>query len=258
MTLYGVAEDLGASKDALWQTVVLLWQANKPEFLGGNLHGLRTGTYLAVPANLAGEVTTMTRAEAQRIVAEQWDAWQALRQTAGGRQQIPPPEKEPVVLARKPSPPKPETTPSPAVAPVAEGPPPPAAIALPAGNPLPVAGGADVRALLQRAEELLAQRTSQTSGVGDMLAFVKTAELQTALQGLEERIMQRLQEALKPVADAQRELSSFSRSAAALDKQTLLEQWLPTNSIAYVLMVENALLLLLAGGMLWRWYRSRA
>lgn len=258
MTLYGVAEDLGVSKDALWQTVVLLWQANKPEFLGGNLHGLRTGTYLAVPANLAGEVTTMTRAEAQRIVAEQWDAWQALRQTAGGRQQITPPEKEPVVLARKPSPPKPETTPSPAVAPVAEGPPPPAAIALPAGNPLPVAGGADVRALLQRAEELLAQRTSQTSGVGDMLAFVKTAELQTALQGLEERIMQRLQEALKPVADAQRELSSFSRSAAALDKQTLLEQWLPTNSIAYVLMVENALLLLLAGGMLWRWYRSRA
>ena len=91
-----------------------------------------------------------------------------------------------------------------------------------------------------------------------MLAFVKTTELQTALQGLEERIMQRLQDSLKPVVDTQREFSSRSQSSSSLDKQTLLEQWLPTGSILYVLMVENALLLLLAGGMLWRWYRSRA
>jgi hypothetical protein len=121
-----------------------------------------------------------------------------------------------------------------------------------------VAGGADVRVLLQGAEELLAQRTSQTSGAGDMLAFVKTSELQTAIQGLEDRIMQRLQESLKPAADTQRALSSRSQPSTSLDQPTLREQWLPTSSISYVLMVQNALLLLLAGGLLWRWYRSRA
>jgi hypothetical protein len=37
----------------------------------------------------------------------------------------------------------------------------------------------------------------------------------------------------------------------------MLEQWLPASSMVYVLAVENALLLLLVGSLVWRWYRSR-
>jgi hypothetical protein len=44
----------------------------------------------------------------------------------------------------------------------------------------------------------------------------------------------------------------------AASGSAVLEKWLPTNSMIYVLAAETALLLLLAIGILWRWYRSRA
>ena len=87
------------------------------------------------------------------------------------------------------------------------------------------------------------------------MAFVNATELQTALQGLEERLTQRLQESMRQVTESQKAVLVARQLPAT--QQTMLEQFIPANSMVYVLLVENALLILLAGGLLWRWLRSR-
>ena len=92
MPLYNIAQTLGVPTETLWQTIVLIWQANKAQFAGGNMHGLQSGTYLVIPPTLAGDIATLSKAEAQRMVAEQWEVWQ--ERTIGGRQQGAPPRQE--------------------------------------------------------------------------------------------------------------------------------------------------------------------
>ena len=63
-TLYSVVEKIGVPKDMFWQAIVLLWQANKQEFAGGNLHGLRTGIFLTIPSDFADSLATLGGTEA--------------------------------------------------------------------------------------------------------------------------------------------------------------------------------------------------
>jgi hypothetical protein len=230
---------------------VLLWQANKQEFFGGNMHGLRSGTYLTVPPHLADGMAVLSKADAQRLVAEQWEAWQTLRRTPGGQQQVEPAEKEAVVLAKEPLP-LPENPPPPA-----EAKPPQPAAAGPQTRNASAAMAPDMRFLLQRMEELLTQRFAQTDSQGGAVTFVSTTELQGALHVLEERLLQRVQESLQPFTEMQQDTVVLKRFASRGEQPTLLEQWLSSSSIVYILIVQNALLLLLAAGILWRWYRSR-
>src|SRR5262249_16437891 len=74
-TLYSIAKALQVPNEKLWQAVVALWRSNKGQFYAGNLHGLQVGTFLQVPSDLAESIATMRTAEAQEIVANQWEEW---------------------------------------------------------------------------------------------------------------------------------------------------------------------------------------
>jgi Tfp pilus assembly protein FimV len=286
-TLFGIMKELGIPKATIWQTIVFIWKANNPQFSAGNLHGLRSGVYLTVPSNLATSIATMSRKEAQGVIAQQWDAWQALRRAVSGRQRIVPVQQETAVLAEtsgtltlKPLPPV-EETPAisekekdpavsekekdpavsekekePAVSEKEKEPAAASTMVIPAEQAIPTTRVAELQSVLQGLEQLLAQQLPQIGETERVSTFVKATELQTALQGLEERLIQRLQEALQQAKAAQQ--TAPSTSPPITEEPTLLEQLLPTNSMVYVLAVENALLLLLVIGILWRWLRSSA
>jgi hypothetical protein len=287
-TMYGVVEEMGVPKDLLWQAIVLVWQANKPEFSGGNLHGLRAGISLTLPSEFADNLATLGRTEAQRIIAEEWEKWQALRQAASGQQ--------PMVLSREEAagPPRKvaespdqEPTASEKALALTEQPAAPAesfstasdkaltagadisavprgkvtsspAVVLSGRKPARAAETAELRSVLQGIEELLARRLPQAGGASDVTSFVSTAELQTALQGLEERLVQRLHESIEQVSVQPKPSPRVNSASLQIDGSPFLTQWLPTDSMVYVLAVENALLLLLVIGIVWRWYRRRA
>jgi Tfp pilus assembly protein FimV len=294
-TLYSIAEELGVPKDLLWQAIVLVWQANKHEFLSGNLHGLRQGMSLTIPPDLPDNIATMGRTEAQHIVAAEWESWQALRQAAGGQQDVTKTGQEPAALpttvasaSEKIASPE-EQVPTPH-----EQPPPstekqpslldglstpadkmPAAgvnmprlpkeqvtsaaeMVLPAKGPLRVVEVTELRSALQGLEDLLARRLPKGEAGKDLPTFVNAAELQTALQGLEERLTQRLHESLAQATIRQRRGPVIDQASLPVEKSSLLEAWISSNTMVYVLAVESALLLLLTIGILWRWYRSRA
>lgn len=257
MPLYNIALALGASNEVLWQTIVLIWQANKAQFTSGNMHGLQSGAYLVIPTTLAEGIAALGKAEAQRLVAEQWEAWQMPQRAVGSRQPGGPSRQEPVVLPQEPTL-RTAITPAVKESPAAgkKEPMAPAAVVLPAVQSAPAAGAADMQVVLQGLETFLAQRLPARGEVGPAAAFVSTPELQGALQEFEERLTRRLQETLQQANALAPEVRRGSQPLV-VDKQSVLEQWLPSSSMVYVLMVENALLLLLAGSIFWRWYRSR-
>jgi Tfp pilus assembly protein FimV len=295
-TLYSAIEEIGVPKELLWQGIVLIWQANKHEFAGGNLHGLRTGTFLTIPPDFADNLALLGRTEAQRIIAEEWEHWQALRRATSGQQHTVPAGEEPAVVTRKalsdgerrptasekapalrrekaPLPKdKPTAAPEPLVAATGNTPivgaavpalpkekmASAAAVVLPANNQARAVEVAELRSVLQGLEDLLSRRLPHPDRPREMTAFVSAGELQVALQGLEERLMQRLQESLEQTTGPRRQVQPISQAALPVGKPSVLEEWLPTNTMVYVLAVENALLLFLAIGILWRWYRNRA
>ena len=294
-TLYSVVEEIGVPRDMFWQAIVLLWQANKQEFVAGNLHGLRAGMFLTIPSDFADNLAMLSRAEAQRLIAEQWESWQALRQATSGQQYAMQAREETAVVSRKvvssgekmPTPneraavsneptsgpaDKPASSLEPMMASAAKVPmvgasvpvlskekiPSSAAVMLPARNPSRTVELTELRSVLQGLEELLARRLVQPEGAKDMTTFVSTGELQTALQGLEERLMLRLQESLEQVTLPRRPVQSVSQVSVPVESASVLETWLSANTMAYILAVQSAFLFLLAIGILWRWYRSRA
>ena len=294
-TLYGVIEELGVPKDLLWQAIVLVWQANKHEFLSGNLHGLRKGMWLTIPPGFADSLATLGRAEAQRIVAAEWENWQALRQAASGQQDVTKTREELAALPTEVASVSEQTPPpSEQAAPASERPPTTkeklitatevlstpsdnasaagvsmpsfpkekvtssAAVVLPAKSPLRMVEVTELRSALQGLEELLTRRLPQGEPGKEMTTFVSVTELQTALQGLEERLTQRLQDSLAQATVRQRRGPFIDQVSLPVEKASVLEAWVSSNTMVYVLAVESALLLLLAIGILWRWYRSRA
>ena len=251
-TLYGVAEELGVPKEGLWQALVLLWQANKAEFFGGNMHGVRPGTYLTIPPNLAERMATLSKAEAQRLVAEQWDEWQTLRRTPGGPPAGSPAEKAAVTLTKKAFSSSDEgDLPMPTSAARAPG------KGVGGGQASPAIVGPDADSILQRVDELLSQRFAQVEAPGGAVTFVSTTEFQGALQGLEDRVLQRVQESITSGTQTPSTIVSGGFPPQP-ERSVFLEQWLSASAMAYMLVIENTLLLLFAGAMLWRWLRSRA
>src|SRR5262249_40273471 len=87
-TLYSIAKALHVPNEKIWQAVVALWQSNKGQLLAGNLHGLQAGTFLEVPSNLAKGMATRRTAEAQEIVAKQWEEWNTPQHMGTGKPRV--------------------------------------------------------------------------------------------------------------------------------------------------------------------------
>jgi len=256
MTLFRIVEQLGVPRARIWQVIVRVWQANQEQFSGGNLHGLKSGSFLLLPSDLAASASSLTSEEAQGIVAQQWEAWQTLRHTLQGRQSAVPSRYTSIARALAPalivSEPMPVARASPASALAPDVEPSSltlATVTLPAElQPATVAPG-DRRLVFRGLEEFLAQRLPQLEAQDNVPPTIGAAELQTALQGLEDRLMQRFQTSIQQVVLTPQPPSS---------SPTLLEQMLPAGSVVHVLVLENTLLLLVAAVVLWRWYRSDA
>jgi len=73
-SLYKIAKLLGASRRNLDVVVVALWQNNHQHFIKGNIHGLLSGRRLDY-SRVNETSRTMTKAEARRIIMEQWPRW---------------------------------------------------------------------------------------------------------------------------------------------------------------------------------------
>ena len=206
-TLYSIAKSLRVPNDKLWQAVVALWRANKEQFQGGNLHGLSVGTFLVIPSDLAEHMAAIQLSEAQEIVAAQWEEWRTLQRSGLDKQRV-------IVAAHDADIPatgstkqdlttteaaKPEAT-TPAEK-TAEKPVPEPAVVLPVGKAGNMVSMTELQTVLQGLEERLMRRltlTGQTETQEAKLptALVSAAELQASIQSLEERLTQRLQHML--------------------------------------------------------------
>ena len=206
-TLYSVARSLHVPNDKLWQAVVALWRVNKEQFQGGNLHGLPIGTFLVIPSDFAENMAAMRLSEAQEIVAEQWEEWRTLQRSGLNKQRV-------VVVAHDADAPATESTTrdlttteaakreaaTPAEK-TAEKPVPGQAVVLPVGKAGNMVSMAELQTVLQGLEERLMRRltpTGQTETQEARLptALVSTSELQASIQSLEERLTQRMQHML--------------------------------------------------------------
>lgn len=208
-TLYSVVRKLRVPSDKLWQAAVVVWHANKGQFHAGNLHGLPVGTILDIPANLGEQLTTVRSQEAQEIVAQQWDAWQTAQRPGLGKTRL-------AVAARAtdaavPGQARPGTTPKRDATPPAEKPAEPTlptqAVVLSAGQPGNMVSAAELHTALQGLEERLLRRIyptappSQPQEVKAPTALVSAMDLQTSIQHLEERLTQRLHSLVLPAPD---------------------------------------------------------
>lgn len=268
-TLYSVAKSLHVPNDKLWQAVVALWQANKEQFQGGNLHGLPVGALLVIPSDLTENIAAIRLSEAQEIVAGQWEEWRALQRSGLNKQRV---------MAAAPALEAPATEPTPrelttaaAVKPdvtmpaekTADQPGPGQAVMLPLDKAGTMVSMAELQTVLQGLEERLLRRLtplgqSEIQEAKLPTALVSAAELQASIQSLEERLTQRMQHLLlqtaEPVRVGQRPVQPILASApappAAAQPVSLL-------LVPYVLVFTNVLLLLLAGALIWFWLRRR-
>jgi hypothetical protein len=206
-TLYSITKTLHVPNDKIWHGVIALWRANRGQFVGGNLHGLQIGTFLEVPSDLAESIAVLRLTEAQEIVANQWEEWQTLQRLGPGKQRV--------IAARDT-----ETTATPSgkretstTAPVkreaaappaekaAEKPTAPQSVVLPVGKQGNMVSMAELQTVLQGLEDRLMRRltpTAQAKEAKSPTAFVSTTELQASIQNLEERLTQRMQQMLTP------------------------------------------------------------
>ena len=284
-TLYSIAKALHAPNEKIWQAVVVLWRSNKGQFFAGNLHGLQAGTFLEVPSDLAERMVAMRTAEAQEIVANQWDEWNTPQHMGTEKPRVittrdteasAPPgkrataatasEKRPVKLGRVEPTRKWRLETADAVAgwraaatlPVektVERPTATQAVFLPVGKHGNMVSMTELQTVLQGLEERLMRRltpTAQAHEVKSATAFVSTTELQASIQNMEERLTQRMQQIVtqtptsEPVRGGQRPL------------QPGLPSPQPTPArVPYVLVLTNALVLLLIGALAWFWVHRR-
>jgi pilus assembly protein FimV len=206
-TLYGVAKSLHVPNDKLWQAVVALWRANKEQFQGGNLHGLSVGTFLVVPSDLAENMAAIRFSEAQEIVAEQWEEWRTLQRSGL--------DKQPVIVAAPAADIPATESPIRDLPPteVAQGeatipaektagkPVPGQAVVLPVGKVGDMVSMAELQTVLQGLEERLMRRLtpigqSEIQEAKLPTALVSASDLQASIQSLEERLTQRMQHML--------------------------------------------------------------
>jgi len=213
-TLYSIAKLLHVPNNKLWQAVVALWRANKEQFQGGNLHGLTVGTFLVIPSDLAEHMAAMRLSEAQEIVAEQWEEWRTLQHSGLNKQPVIAAEHAADTPAagsttRDLTTTETEAVPREAATPaekIAEKPGPGQAVVLPVGKAGNMVSMAELQTVLQGLEERLMRRLTPT-GQPEMqeaklpTALVSTAELQASMQSLEERLTQRMQHMLSQIPE---------------------------------------------------------
>jgi Tfp pilus assembly protein FimV len=270
-TLYSIARGLQVSNDKLWQAVVVLWRANKGQFSGGNPHGLQVGSFLEIPSDFAENIAALRLAEAQEIIAHQWEEWQTLQRLGPGKQRV--------IAARDTeanatAPTKRETSPTAAAkreaaTPVAEKtaaektaekPPAPQAVVLPVGKHGNLVSMAELQTVLQGLEERLMRRLTPTAQeVKGSTAFVSSLELQASIQSLEERLTQRMQHMLTPTSTSEPVRVGQRPAPPASQPGPVGEVAQPASVllVPYVLVLSNVLLLLLVGALLWFWLRRR-
>lgn len=73
-TLFNIARKIGAANEELYRTVVAIWLENKGAFIRSNMNGLKVGTYISYK-KLDESLSTISRAEASKIIGAQWQAW---------------------------------------------------------------------------------------------------------------------------------------------------------------------------------------
>ena len=267
-TLYSVAKGLHVPNDKLWQAVVVLWQVNKGQFQGGNLHGLPVGTFLEVPSDLVEQMAAMRLAEAQEIVATQWEEWHTLQRSGLGKQRViaatgdtdtpaPASTKQDAAAAAKQEVTMPPTEHTAPKAVPAQG-----AMVLPVGKPGNMVSMAELHTVLQGLEERLMRRLTPTAQAQDVdmpTALVSASELQASIQSLEERLTQRMQHMLAQTPEPVRVGPRPLQQAAAAQPTLAVEAAQPASlfMVPYLLMVTNALLLVLVGAFVWFWFRRR-
>src|SRR5438445_569803 len=83
--LYSIAKALHVPNEKIWQAIVALWRSNIGQFFAGNLNGLQAGTLLEVTSDLADSMAAMRTAEAQEIVANQWEEWHTPQRMGTGK-----------------------------------------------------------------------------------------------------------------------------------------------------------------------------
>ena len=270
-TLYSIAKALHVPNEKLWQAVVALWRSNKGQFLAGNLHGLQAGTYLEVPSDLAESMAAMRTAEAQEIVANQWEEWHTPQRMGTGKPRViiahdteasaPPPGKRATVATASGK----RAAATPPVEKTVEKPTASQVVFLPVGKHGNMVSMTELQTVLQGLEERLMRRltpTAQAQEVKSATAFVSTTELQASIQNLEERLTQRMQQMLsqtptpEPVRVGQRPLQPAS---PPLQPTPAVEVAQPVSvlMVPYLLVLTNALVLLLIGALVWLWVRRR-
>ena len=270
-TLYSITRALHVPNDKLWQGVVVLWRANKGQFAGGNLHGLQVGAFLEVPSDFVESTAALRIAEAQEVVANQWEEWQTLQRLGTGKQRViaardteanatTPVKRE----AAPPAAAQREAAPPPAEKP-AERSPQPQAVVLPVGKHGNLVSMAELQTVLEGLEDRLMRRltpTAQGQEIKTPGAFVSPAELQASIQSLEERLTQRMQQLLlqtsppEPVRVGQRPPQPMLLTSQ-LTPAVEATQPASLSLVPYVLVLTNLLLLLLVGALVWFWLRRR-
>jgi hypothetical protein len=252
-TLYRVMEELRIPKSVIWQVAVETWRANEQQFANGNMHGLKSGRYLHFSSDdLAQAIAAPDVGEAQRIVAEQWEAWQTSQHIElANNDDIPLPE----IMAEDDTLPAQEETHVSA-----------STLLLSAPQPATLVNITELQSVLKGFEERLAQRLSVSSLTPLELAeaatipLVNTTELQDSLRGLESRLLQDLQRVILPhvqVDEAQALLQSQQLPSTLQEVKSLVAPLWSTHTLLYVLVAQNMLLFLLTIGFAWGWYRGR-
>lgn len=266
-TLYSVLRHLRIPSDKLWQAAVIVWQANKEQFQGGNLHGLPVGAFLEIPGDLSEQLATIQMRDAAELVAAQWDTWQTVQRASFGKSRVvvatregqttldAPPQRSPAGkrVTRPPAEPSPETGL------------PAQAVVLPVGAPGNMVSMADLQTALQGFEERLLRRMispppSQPQEIKAPTALVSTLDLQSSIQSLEERLTQRMQHALVQTSEPVQVGSRVALVPAAVTPAAPAAE--TTHSmllvlLPYVIVLTNVVLLLLGGGLVWFWLRRR-
>lgn len=256
-TLYGVVKALEVPKSVIWQVAVLVWQANQSRFSNGNMHGLRSGVYLQLPADLEQAMTTLSMGEARQVMAEQWEAWQpSQRVEVTGPDDAPPAQT--LVQA--------ETVNAETVQAAEEMAAAAPTIMWPTQELSSSASVTDIQSVLEGMENRLAQRLSLPSltpaeSADSTISLVSATELQNTLQGFETRLLQELQqtvlqqirlEGASALLQPQQLASSLQQGIGSL-----VAPLFSINTILYMFVGQNILLFLLAGMCVWLWYRSR-
>ena len=248
--LYRVLEGLRVPARYRWQVAVRIWEHNQERFVRGNLHGLPVGIFLDMPPNLGDSLKALSQSEAQQMVAEQWEIWRNRGEMVAAT-----PAPEPAAAS-------PVTDPAPVPDPAEPAPEPAEALAfapeMGAASPVNHATLESVLAKFERRLEqrLMLPKPAAKPAPQAAVTFVSADDLHSAIQGLEARLIQRLETARRP-AGAWRDDNASPQPAMGVGMGTALASFLSADSLVYVFMAQNLILLAIAVGIGWRWYRKR-